>query len=138
MELTVFEILVLRVCPEEWNTEFHPNLKRTAEPQDIHINKNRLSGFWGGTGIEDALRKRYIRTLLFAGENTDQCVAGTIRDAYTKGWDCLMLSDACATTSPEFAKKCTEYKCEGGWGFVLSCKDLADGVGCIDRGTQHV
>ncbi|EXA41533.1 hypothetical protein FOQG_10129 [Fusarium oxysporum f. sp. raphani 54005] len=49
-----------------------------------------------------------------------------------------MLSDACATTSPEFAKKCTEYKCEGGWGFVLSCKDLADGVGCIDRGTQHV
>ncbi|KAK2127773.1 Isochorismatase-like protein [Fusarium oxysporum II5] len=110
----VFEILVLRVCSEEWNTEFHPSLKRTAEPQDIHINRNRLSGFWGGTGIEDALRKRDIRTLLFAGENTDQCVAGTIRDAYTKGWDCLMLSDACATTSPEFTKKCTEYNCEGG------------------------
>ncbi|EWY87763.1 hypothetical protein FOYG_09156 [Fusarium oxysporum NRRL 32931] len=65
------------------NTEFHPSLKRTAEPQGIHINKNRLSGLWGGTGIEGALRKRDIRTLLFAGENTDQCVAGTIRDAYT-------------------------------------------------------
>ncbi|KAF5708196.1 Isochorismatase hydrolase [Fusarium mundagurra] len=119
---------------DQWNTEFHPSLKRIAEPQDIHINKNRLSGFWGGTGIEDALHKRGIRTLLFAGENTDQCVAGTIRDAYTKGWDCLMLSDACATTSPDFAKKCTEYNCEGGWGFVLTCKDLADGVDAIDKG----
>ncbi|KAF5709806.1 Isochorismatase hydrolase [Fusarium globosum] len=119
---------------DQWNTEFHPSLKRIAEPQDIYVNKNRLSGFWGGTGIEEELGKRGIRTLLFAGENTDQCVAGTIQDAYTKGWDCLMLSDACATTSPDFAKKCTEYNCEGGWGFVLSCKDLADGVDAIDRG----
>nr|RBR00957.1 hypothetical protein FVER53263_20338 [Fusarium verticillioides] len=119
---------------DQWNTEFHPSLKAIAEPQDMHINKNRLSGFWGGTGIEDALRKRGIRTLLFAGENTDQCVSETIRDAYTKGWDCLMLSDACATTSPEFAKKCTEYNCEEGWGFVLSCEDLADGVDAMDQG----
>ncbi|KAF5980210.1 Isochorismatase hydrolase [Fusarium coicis] len=118
----------------QWNTEFHPSLKRIAEPRDIHIHKNRLSGFWGGTGIEDALRKRGIKTLLLAGENADQCVAGTIRDAYTKGWDCLMLSDACATTSPDFAKKCTEHNCEGGWGFVLSCEDLADGVDAMDQG----
>ncbi|KAF5659224.1 Isochorismatase hydrolase [Fusarium circinatum] len=119
---------------DQWNTEFHPSLKKIAEPQDIHIKKNRLSGFWGRTGIEDALRKRGIKTLLFAGENTDQCVAGSIRGAYTKGWDCLMLSDACATTSPDFAKKCTEYNCEGGWRFVLSCQDLADGVDAIDQG----
>ncbi|KAF5683074.1 Isochorismatase hydrolase [Fusarium denticulatum] len=119
---------------DQWNTEFYHSLKAISEPQDLHINKNRLSGFWGGTGIEEALQNRGIRTLLFSGENTDQCVAGTIRDAYTKGWDCLMLSDACATTSPDFAKKCTEYNCEGGWGFVLSCKDLADGVDAINRG----
>ena len=66
--------------------------------------------------------------LLFAGENTDQCVGGSIQDAYTKGWDSLMLSDGCATTSPEFATKCTEFNCENGWGFGLSCQQLADGV----------
>ncbi|KAF4423699.1 isochorismatase family [Fusarium acutatum] len=38
---------------DQWNTEFHASLKRIVEPQDIHINKNRLSGFWG--------RNRYRR-----------------------------------------------------------------------------
>lgn len=65
---------------------------------------------------------------MFAGENTVQCVAGSMQDAYEKGWDCLMLSDGCGTTSPEFATKCIEYNCENGWGFVLTCQQVADGV----------
>ncbi|KAK7429144.1 hypothetical protein QQZ08_004359, partial [Neonectria magnoliae] len=105
---------------DQWNTAMYPSLAKAAEPQDIWINKNRLSGFWGGTGTEKALRSRGITTLLFSGENTDQCVAGTMQDAYTKGWDCLMLSDACATTSPGFASKCIEYNCGGGWEFVVT------------------
>ncbi|KPM41130.1 hypothetical protein AK830_g5437 [Neonectria ditissima] len=113
---------------DQWNTAFFPALAEAAKPQDIWINKNRLSGFWGGTGIEEVLRKRGIKTLLFSGENTDQCVAATMQDAYTKGWDCLMLSDGCATTSPEFATKCVEYNCRDGWGFVLTCQQLIDGI----------
>jgi len=113
---------------DESNTAFYPRLAETAKPQDIWIYKNRLSGFWGGTEIEEALNSRGIRTLLFAGGNTDQCVAGSMQDAYTKGWDCLMLSDGCGTTSPEFATKCIEFNCENGWGFVLTCQQVADGV----------
>ena len=64
----------------------------------------------------------------FAGVNTDQCVGGSLQDAFTKGWDCLLLSDGYATTSPNFAKQCIGYNCEVGWGFVLSCKDLAKGA----------
>ena len=107
---------------DEWNTAFYFPLAESAKPQGIWIYRNRLSGFWGGTGIEKALTSRGIMTLLFAGGNTDQCVGGSIQDAYTKGWDCLMLSDGCATTSPEFATKSTEFNCENGWGFVLSCQ----------------
>jgi len=113
---------------DQWNTAFYPRLAEAADPHDIWIYKNRLSGFWGGTGIEEALHDRGIRTLLFAGENTDQCVAASMQDAYTKGWDCLMLSDGCGTTSPDFATKCIEFNCENGWGFVLTCQQLADGV----------
>ena len=113
---------------DTWNCESYPPLKEKRQPQDILINKNRLSGFWGGTGIEEALASRGIRTLFFAGANTDQCVGGSLQDAFTKGFDCLMLSDGCATSSPDFARQCIEYNCEGGWGFVLSCKNLADGV----------
>ena len=108
--------------------EVYGPLAQRAEPQDLKVSKNRLSGFWGGTGIEEALNNRGIRTLFFAGCNTDQCVAGSLQDAFTKGWDCLMLSDGCATWSPEFARKCIEYNTEGGWGFLLTCEELADGV----------
>ena len=113
---------------DQWNTAFYPRLVEASESQDMWISKNRLSGFWGQVEIEETLKRRGIKTLLFTGENLDQCVAATMQDAYTKGWDCLMLSDGCGTTSPEFARKCIEYECEGGWGFVLTCQQLADGV----------
>ena len=101
---------------------------KEKEAGDMHVYKNRISGFWGGTKVEETLREKGIRTLLFSGANTDQCVAASLVDAFNKGWDCLLLSDACGTWSPEFAKRCVEYNCEIGWGFVLSCKDLVEGV----------
>lgn len=57
------------------------------------------------------------------------CVGGSLQDAFTKGWDCLMLKDGCATTSPEYARQCIEYNCEGGWGFLLTCDQFVQGVG---------
>lgn len=114
---------------DQWNMALDSRLADVVEPQDIHVYRNRLSGFWGGTGTEETLKKRGIRTLLFAGAKPDQCVGGSLQDAFTKGWDCLLLRDACATMSPKFAQECIEYDCEVGWGFVLTCKQLADGVG---------
>lgn len=113
---------------DQWNTALYHRLADAADPHDIWVYKNRLSGFWGGTDGEKALADRGIRTLIFSGANTDQCVSGSLQDAFTRGWDCLMLSDGCATTSPEFCKQCIEFNCEGGWGFLLSCEGLADGV----------
>lgn len=113
---------------DQWNTEFYTPLMEKEKSGDMHVYKDRLSGFWGGTEVEEALREKGIRTLLFSGANTDQCVAASLVDAFNKGWDCLLLSDACATWSPEFAKRSVEYNCEIGWGFVLRCKDLAEGV----------
>ncbi|KAJ3522707.1 hypothetical protein NM208_g12744 [Fusarium decemcellulare] len=118
----------------EWNTATYSPLAEVAKPDDIWVSKNRLSGFWGGTGIEEILQERGIRTLLFSGASTDQCVGASLQDAFTKGWDCLMLKDGCVTTSPEYAQRCIEYNCEEGWGFVLTCKQLVEGVGSM----QHV
>lgn len=69
-----------------------------------------------------------IETLLFSGANTDQSVARSLQDALAMDYDCLLLSNACATTSPKFCRQCIEYNCEVGGAFVLTCKDLADGV----------
>ena len=113
---------------DQWTTASYTPLEEKHQPQDIWIHKNRLSGFWGATAIEDVLTCRGIRTLLFAGAKTDQCVGNSLLDACMKGWDCLLISDGCATTSPKFAKQCIEFNSEQGWGFVLSCEDLAKGV----------
>jgi nicotinamidase-related amidase len=114
---------------DTWNAElYHPLLRTTDAERDVFVHKNRLSGFWGGTNVEEELKARGIRTLLFAGVNTDQCVGGSLQDALSRGYDCLMLSDCCATTSPHFAQQCIEFNCERGWGFVLTCKQLEDGV----------
>ena len=118
----------------QWNQEFYVPLKERQQEQDVVVSKNRLSGLWDGTKVEEALTSRGIRTLFFAGANLDQCVSGSIQGALTKGFDCLLLSDGAATTSAAFAKQCIEYNTEEGWGFLLFCEDLVRGVDEIESG----
>ena len=96
---------------------------------DVWLHKNRISGLWGnGTACTEYLEDKGIQTLLFAGVNTDQCVGGSLQDAFTKGWDCILVKDACGTTSPEFASECVEFNCARTWGFVIDSKSLEKGV----------
>jgi nicotinamidase-related amidase len=93
-----------------------------------------MSGLWGDyTLCTKYLEKEGIRTLLFTGVNTDQCVAGSLMDAYSRGYDCLMLSDGCATTSPQSSQDNLEYNAARSYGFLLSCEDLAKGVENIEK-----
>ncbi|KAJ4304595.1 hypothetical protein N0V90_000121 [Kalmusia sp. IMI 367209] len=115
---------------DQWNSEIYSDLEKQAEPGDLRAWKNRLSGFWGGTEVEDILKRRGIRTLIFAGCNTDQCVASSLMDAAWKSWDCILLSDATVTTSPQFAQDEVEYNM-GGWGFKLTCEDLVNGISTL-------
>lgn len=115
----------------QWNSEFYGPLAKAAKSTDMHVYKNRRSGFWGGTETEDVLRARGIRTLIFSGCNVDQCIAASLMDAVWKGFDCLLLSDGCSTTDPEFGRTAVEYNM-GVWGFMLDCQDLVDGVSRMD------
>lgn len=121
---------------DTWNAGLTPELdaayeegKKMKEKPDVWIHKNRMSGLWGmTTACEDFLREEGIRTLLFAGVNTDQCVGGTLQDAFSKGFDCVMLSDACGTTSPGFARESVEFNCARTWGFASTCGELKEAV----------
>lgn len=120
----------------EWNSEIHSDLTDEVVPGNMHAWKNRLSGFWGGTTeVENMLKERGIRKLIFAGCNTDQRVAGSLMDAAWKGYDCLLLSDGTATTSPKFAQETVEADMQG-LEFVLSCRDLLDGADTIELGIE--
>jgi nicotinamidase-related amidase len=73
---------------------------------DIRISKYRMSGFWD-TPLDSILRNLRVTTLLFAGVNLDQCVMCTLQDANCLGYDCILLEEGCATTSPDFCTAAT-------------------------------
>ncbi|KAJ7225541.1 Isochorismatase hydrolase [Mycena pura] len=76
-------------------------VKGRDDGTDFWIHKNRMSGLWGYQSALDLfLQENGITTLLFSGVNADQCVQGTLVDAYFRGYDCILVKDATATTSP--------------------------------------
>jgi nicotinamidase-related amidase len=123
-----------------WNAALYSPLQdlyeegqRLEDKPDVWIHKNRMSALWGGTTpLQEFLEKEGITTLFFAGVNTDQCVGGTLTDAFSKGYDCVLLSDGCGTSSPGYAQECWEYNAARTFGFCTSCEDLAKGVDGIE------
>lgn len=113
--------------PTALNAAYQEGHKIKRKP-DVWIHKNRMSGLYSTTPCTEYLEKEGIKTLFFAGVNTDQCVGGSLQDAFTKGWDCILVKDGCGTTSPKFASDCVEFNCARTWGFVTDCDGLKKGV----------
>ncbi|MCZ8309251.1 MAG: cysteine hydrolase family protein [Magnetospirillum sp.] len=95
---------------------------------DIRIDKFRMSGFWD-TPLDSILRNLRVDTLLFGGVNADQCVLCTLQDANFLGYDCVMLEDCSATTSPGFCWDATLYNVRQCFGFTTPSKALLKGLG---------
>ena len=85
---------------------------------DIHVAKYRMSGFQD-TELDSILRNLGVTTLLFAGVNADQCVLCTLQDANFRGYDCLLIADCTATTSPSYCMAATLYNVQQCFGFVV-------------------
>ena len=109
----------------EWGCELVEGLE--AEDADIRVDKYRMSGFWD-TPLDSILRNLRVDTLLFAGVNVDQCVMATLQDGACLGYDCLLLEDCCATTSPAFCVEATMYNVRQCFGFVINSSDLVDAM----------
>ncbi|KAI2628107.1 Isochorismatase hydrolase [Hypomontagnella submonticulosa] len=118
-----------------WNANLYAPLQDASrEDSDTFCTKNRISGFWNGeTPFAKVLANGGFRTLLFAGVNTDQCVLGTLADAYYRGWDCVMVEDCCATNTPG-GQDVTNYNTSTGYGFVVDSKAIIEGT--FDSGTR--
>ncbi|MEA5505748.1 isochorismatase family cysteine hydrolase [Halotia wernerae UHCC 0503] len=86
-------------------------------PEDIRVDKYRMSGFWD-TPLDSILRNLGRTTLFFAGVNADQCVMTTLCDAHFLGYDCILVKDCSATTSPDYCWLATLYNIKQCFGFV--------------------
>jgi nicotinamidase-related amidase len=98
-----------------------------VDPADIHVAKYRMSGF-EDTMLDSILRNLSVTTLLFAGVNADQCVLCTLQGANFRGYDCLLIEDCTATTSPDYCMAATVYNVRQCFGFVIHSNTLGDGL----------
>ena len=67
-----------------------------VQPEDIIVDKTCNSAFTY-TDFEHVLRARGITHLLFSGCTTDVCVHTTLREACDRNFQCLTISDCCAS-----------------------------------------
>lgn len=103
------------LCEGAWNSEIYEGLLGGGaavvdREKDVFVAKNRMSGLW----CESQPLWRYLKgegdikggdekvTLLFAGVNTDQCVLGTLTDAYSESYyyRIFLLPFLIATNNP--------------------------------------
>jgi len=98
-----------------------------ADHGDVQVAKYRMSGFQD-TELDSILRNLGVTTLLFAGVNADQCVLCTLQDANFLGYDCLLLADCTATTSPDYCMAATLYNVRQCFGFVVASEAVAAGL----------
>lgn len=108
-----------------------------VDPADIHVAKYRMSGFHDNM-LDSILRNLGITTLLFAGVNADQCVLCTLQSANFLGYDCFLIEDCTATTSPDYCMAATLYNVRQCFGFVISSHAIADELLAHSAKSVHV
>jgi len=66
---------------------------------DASVVKHSYSGF-ADTTLGSVLAQFGVRTLVFAGVQTQICVESTVRDAHSRGYFCVVPQDAVASHTP--------------------------------------
>jgi biuret amidohydrolase len=67
---------------------------------ELVVDKSGNGAFWG-TDLSSILTAKGVRALVLAGVTTDVCVHCTLREANDRGFECLLVGDACASGDPE-------------------------------------
>ena len=98
-----------------WDYDFVAGL----EPQhgDFVVPKARYSGFCG-TDLDNILRSRGVRHLIFVGIASNVCVESTLRDAYFREYFCVFVRDATQHSGPAFIQDAVIYNVETFLGWV--------------------
>ncbi|HEX76156.1 MAG TPA: cysteine hydrolase [Dehalococcoidia bacterium] len=89
---------------------------------DLVVQKRRDSLFQD-TEFELWLRSLRVDTIVFAGIDTSICVESSLRDAFNRGWDVILLSDATASLNDQFYET-TIAEVKENFGLVMSTEQL--------------
>ena len=78
---------------DTWGTEIIDEL--APDGADPVVYKTRFSGFFE-TELHEVLQSLGVRTLIFTGCTTSVCVESTLRDAFFRDYQCILLEDCVA------------------------------------------
>ena len=90
--------LGLHAAPGSKDAEFLPEVAPVGD--EIVISKT-ASGVFNATNLEYVLRNLGITGLFVVGVYSNECVSTAIRDACDLGFYVTLISDGCATVTPE-------------------------------------
>lgn len=93
------------------------------EPSDILIQKPKYNAFWA-TNLEAILNTLGIESLIFTGIATDVCVGQTLVDAFHRDYNCIIVQDGTATTTPH--QEVSLWHHEKYWARVLTIDEVID------------
>ncbi len=68
-----------------------------SQKKEYIIKKRRYSAFFK-TGLERLLKRLKIKRLIVCGVTTSCCVSSTVRDAYFRDYEVIVVSDAVSAT----------------------------------------
>jgi nicotinamidase-related amidase len=107
----------------EYGHDFVDELRPRAT--ETVIDKPGYSAF-SRTALQQNLEARRIDTLIITGVTTEVCVSSTLRDAIDRGYRCLTVGDACASSDPDLHRAALAMiGVEGGiFGALTTSRDL--------------
>jgi len=91
-------------------------------PEDYVVEKRRDSVFQD-TEFELWIKALGANTIIFAGIDTYICVESTVRDAFNRGYDVILISDCVASRNPHHHQTTLEQVGEA-FGWVLQSEAL--------------
>ena len=111
-----------RICcePGTWGADFHGV---APAPGETVVDKHCYSAFIG-TDLAGRLSARGVRTLVFAGVQTNVCVETSLRDGYSLGFNVVAAADCVASHTAEL-HEATLKNVRVLFGDVLSGREIA-------------
>ncbi len=111
-----------------WDYEIVSEL--APREDELVVRKSRYSGF-AGTNLDQVLRARRIRNLVFTGVATNACVESTLREAYHHEYFVLLLEDATHHAGPPYLKDATLWNVRTFFGWTAHTASFVDAVAAL-------
>jgi ureidoacrylate peracid hydrolase len=118
-----------------WDYEIVAEL--TPREDELVVKKSRYSGF-AGTNLDQVLRARRIRNLVFTGVATNACVESTLREAYHHEYFPLLLEDATHHAGPAYLQDATLWNVRTFFGWTATTADFVRAASAATPRATHV